>query len=268
MLRRIGMVMTLLALIAVVGCGGGGAPAGSAPGGTVGTLQVVPMSVATFKAVDLSAPDTSPYAYVAYYGSKIVRLGYTPWPGTTAPARTVIGPAATDAGGKNPPLGASRPLAVVGYSSKGLNTAITADITTTPATAVLDKILHTGSDVLVAQLTAAGVSAIYQDNGPGVAATKVALTAQGGVYPGAVLIIISVTTGRISGIVPLTDALLASVDAGKVWAEARDGQVILHAHATAVLVPQPGGGVANLVPAGGVSTITLDVGTAQPVAAR
>jgi hypothetical protein len=228
----------------------------------------VPLATATFHTTDLAAPDTSPYGYVGYYGSKILRLGYTPWPGNTAPARTLIGPAGTDTGGKNPPFGLSRPVAVVGYSSKGLNTAITADITATPATAILDKVLHTGADVLVVQLTAAGVSAVLQDSGPGIAPTKVALSQVGGAYPGAVLIVISVATGRISGLIPVTDTLLASVGADQVWAETVGGQVLLHARATAVLVPQPGGGVRNLAPLGGVNTITLDAGTAQPLAAR
>ncbi|NPV46161.1 MAG: hypothetical protein HPY69_04330 [Armatimonadetes bacterium] len=152
-------------------------------------------------------------------GQRLVKSGLGAqvdvWAPTSARGRVVIGPAGTDYGGKNPPLGTQRPLAIVSFSDQGLMTAVTANIPSGQDTATIQAVSSLGDSVVGAKILAGAISNILADCGPGLPKDDLPLPTVSGVYPGAVLLLFSTRNGQLSSVIALNE---------QVWTVARPAE--------------------------------------------
>jgi len=189
--------------------------------------------------------------------------------GDRGPWRVVIGPLGSDWGGANPPLWSNRPLALVGLDDRGLSTAVTCILISPQSSGVIDPVPDTGDRVVVARVSGtSGVNQVWEDNGPRLPVTKIIVEQSDGAYAGSILLVFGAETGRLSSVIPVHEQPWTSgAGQGGVRAELKGNRLLLHAPATAVYVPQPGGGAQNLAP-GGATVVVLNGATGRPLGVR
>ena len=118
--------------------------------------------------------------------------------------RVLVGPDESDWDGADPPFGTKRPGALLVFSEDGLVSAVTFTTPTTDTLLLTDRTPSYSSDVVVCEARATSLRRVLEENGPGQPKNQWLLD-RDGTYPGAALVILRASTGKVASVVALWD---------------------------------------------------------------
>jgi TolB protein len=136
------------------------------------------------------------------------------WCPAPSVVRSLIGANSSD-GGKNPPFGGRRPLAVVGLNANGLASATTIGMDEANwGTLGVVPLTDIGIELAGAKITGAAIQSVIEDMGRGIPTRTWAVSASPATR--AVLVFWSGETGKVTSVIASSDTALGSEDAAKL----------------------------------------------------
>jgi hypothetical protein len=184
------------------------------------------------------------------------------WCPTPSVMRTLIGARGTDGGG-NPPFGASRPIAMASLGPEGLVSSASMFVPTAAQASIQAAALKNVSTELAGlKVTASQVGNVLEDRGRGLSPRVWSVA--GSPRAGAVLILFSVDTGKITTVLVTADQALAESDGATTLARQGNQAVVSGRVLAALDARDPS---RNLAPEGATEAL-IDSGTGRIISVR
>ncbi len=183
--------------------------------------------------------------------------GCPSWCPTIGAIRSLVGPVHSD-GGREPPFGASRPLAILGANPRGLVEAATVDVLAALWSSVTMQALgNTGLSLTGVVIEAPQIDAVREDRGRGILPRVWSTPSPTGTRSAVVLF--SARNGRITTVLASSTATLAA--ASRTARVQGDGTLVLEGSFSSVWGEDPS---RNLAP-GGAARVVIDAETGAPL---